>query len=539
MEKIKQNFSINSLFIFLFIILFVFLNNDWHFLFISLLAFTFFLIQKFEIEINDFWFFYVVSIFISAVFSHSPFISIFSVFKWFLFWLFYKFSKSHKETQKSFIFAVVLISFVASIILLVKFFSTGFVSGGIIGRNINYTSVLFVLSAIYFFYSLFNSHNLKYLLLNFLLTIYFLSLIVIINSRGALLAFFVSCFLILINFKKTKLALYFLLSLITLFLILPENFISVLLKLDEPYSYKRIDIWLVALKGFSNFPIYGYGSGLFENIFSIFKFRKFDGISFFNHTTSHAHSEILNILSETGIVAGVFFALAFINSFISGKNNIFKFFILAIFIQSSFDVVFYLPLINLIFMISAGYTEENNENLSIKFPVKIFSLMAVMLICVFPYFKYKFLLENSKSDKNFQVFEINKIDFELIIKEITNSIPNSARIFALSSYATNYYPNSVYFLFEKAKCLIISQNYKEAEENLKKAIFLEPYFNRAHLALAEIYLKNGEIEKAKKSLKNVKLDYQIKENASFYEIYLIDFDYDTYKKLKARLNGFI
>jgi len=546
MVKKINKISIDSIFISIIILLSPFFEgykNEFTFLFFSLISITFFIYKKIGIKTDNIWFIFFISLFISSIFSKAPIISFFTAFKWFIFYLFYEYAKK-ENIEEYFLFSILLISFISSVAMFISNFYFNNIFTGLIGKNKNYTSVLFVISTIYFIFRIFKYN----IILNFIGMFYFLFSTYLINSRGAILALILTTLLILWSNNKKK-EFYYLLFIITIiFIILPLNIMENLLKINDYKSYMRIKIWDTAIKGFIKYPIFGYGPGLFENIFSIFKFRFFDEISYFNHTTIHAHSEILNIVSESGIIAIVIYLIACFKTFIkSDKENIFKFFSIAIFIQSAIDIILYLPLISIVFIISISLADKKESNYmdksllnNQKLSLINYSIFAIVLFSIYPYFSYKL---NTKKILNnniltHKIFENNKIESTLLKEEVNISAPNSARIKAISSFANLYYPYDIFFLFERAKCEKIAGNYEEAKQILKKALKIEPFFNKATLMLSEIYLIENNKEKAEKMLNKVKniSEYNKIKIDNFYNIYIIDFDLDYYKTLKNKLS---
>jgi len=60
-------------------------------------------------------------------------------------------------------------------------------------------------------------------------------------------------------------------------IIAPLELIGGLLKIYDPNSFQRLNIWKTAIEGIYFYPIWGYGAGGFENLFSQLKFPAYDG----------------------------------------------------------------------------------------------------------------------------------------------------------------------------------------------------------------------------------------------------------------------
>src|SRR5581483_1853556 len=74
------------------------------------------------------------------------------------------------------------------------------------------------------------------------------------------------------------------------------------LKLDQPQSFKRPQIWTAALQAARERPVLGWGPGNFEEGFLRHNFPSGQGPASYQFSTPFAHSEPLNALAETGVI---------------------------------------------------------------------------------------------------------------------------------------------------------------------------------------------------------------------------------------------
>lgn len=99
-------------------------------------------------------------------------------------------------------------------------------------------------------------------------------------------------------------------------------------------TFERIDIWKDTINGFS---LFGHGLGSFSTLFPQFA----DHIDTFTFKAIHAHSDILELIFETGFI-GFGLALIFFTLLISTQSNS-RFVIIAFIVIAAFAFPIYLP----------------------------------------------------------------------------------------------------------------------------------------------------------------------------------------------------
>ncbi|MDP2865958.1 MAG: O-antigen ligase family protein, partial [Elusimicrobiota bacterium] len=119
-------------------------------------------------------------------------------------------------------------------------------------------------------------------------------------SRGAALAAFLSAAAGLAIARRWKWLAGLLMAVLAAAALLPVSSWEVLLKFYDPRAFARPRLWGAALEAAASSPLLGWGPGSFGNVFEALKFPYFDGVSFYGHSTLHAHSEILNLAAEAG-----------------------------------------------------------------------------------------------------------------------------------------------------------------------------------------------------------------------------------------------
>jgi len=177
------------------------------------------------------------------------------------------------------------------------------------------------------------------------------------GSRGALLAAFLAASAgLYVSGRRRALAAFVLAGAAALAL-LPQGVLEGVLKFSDPRAFARPRLWAAALEAAAASPLLGWGPGLFERVFEIFKFPYFDGVSYFGHGTLHAHGELFNLAAEAGLPAALFFLLAAAGGLLRGATEKLplKLAALAVFIQGAADMIFYSGAVGLLFWGSLGF----------------------------------------------------------------------------------------------------------------------------------------------------------------------------------------
>lgn len=374
-------------------------------------------------------------------------------------------------------------------------------------RNQNYQS--FFYSVIFAFLAQKGRFSLGYIIFSLALWI----VCAVINSRTGLLTFSVLTVFRLYQ-RIDKWSIY-LLCIFVIFLIViilnPWHF----LKLYDPNSYIRLDMYLVALKSFLSRPFYGWGVGVFEFAYEIFKFPHFDGICFFNHSSQHAHSHFLNIFAEIGLFAGIIFNIMI---FYSLKGNM-KLYMLAMLFFYLFDGIFYNPFIRMLFLMISGVSFGKSSALKVgrlKVLSFIFSFMGIVYIF-------------SPPPKDIKVY-YNAYE-EILSSGIyrTAAIGEYSYIFNSKNAVLKYFSGIVFYDHDK----------EYAKKILGDVITIEPGFISARLSLAKIYLDENDIVKFRKEVsKIVKLSSKKCGNLNFYAYMICHYDKDMLLSLKKKADNY-
>lgn len=182
-------------------------------------------------------------------------------------------------------------------------------------------------------------------------------------SRGAALAAFLSAAAGLAFARRWRWLAGLFCAGLALAAFLPASSLESLVKLGDPRAFARPRLWGAALEAAAASPLLGWGPGLFEKVFELFKFPYFDGLTYYGHGTLHAHSEALNLAAEAGFPAALLFLLTAGAALVSGgKERLpLKLCALAVLIQGGADMIFYSGAVALLFWGSLGFAARGES----------------------------------------------------------------------------------------------------------------------------------------------------------------------------------
>jgi len=391
----------------------------------------------------------------------------------------------------------------------------GLAPSGILPPNPNYTAALAGAAAVLLFSGALSSSGRRRLLL----AAWGLALaasLAALNSRGALLAAWVSSVWLLFSGGRRRAGAALLAAPFLAAFLLPQNWLDGLLKLSDPHAYRRLDIWRSALSAFADRPVSGWGPGAFRHAFELFKFPAFNGISFFGHSTVHAHSEPLQLLAETGLPGAAAYLWGFWYFFGRSVRPALAAAALFLFVQSAVDGIFMawaLQLLMLASLAAAGETpagEARNSSLffaefSAERLARVLPAMAAAALaagswqwqarhaagtaCAYSGGAPRVRAECASSALRFSPY---REGLHLARAEALAAWSGSAAAGAAAAEAgLESLPGSVFLHYRAAGFYISGGAAGRAEELLKKALYLEPNFVRARLSLAELYESSG------------------------------------------------
>ncbi|MDQ7773396.1 MAG: O-antigen ligase family protein [Elusimicrobiales bacterium] len=331
-----------------------------------------------------------------------------------------------------------------------------------------------------------------------------------LNSRGAALAAWAALSWSLFQSGGKRAGLAVVLAPLALAALLPRELLHSFLKLDDPHAYRRLDIWASAFSAFAARPLSGWGPGAFGQAFEIFKFPAFNGISFFGHSTPHAHSEPLQLLAETGLPGAALYLAAFRASFRRAAGSPLAAPALFLFVHSLFDGIFFawgIQLLMLAFLaggaapVPAVPAPAAGRNWS-----RLLQAMAAAGLAAFawqwthrhgrdaacllsPGFEPASRLECSARVLRFSPYSES---LHLARAEALAAWTGSAAAGAAAAETgLESIPLSARLNFRAAGFYSSAGASRAAEEKLRRALYLEPNFARARLALADLLESSG------------------------------------------------
>lgn len=375
-----------------------------------------------------------------------------------------------------------------------KYFSFSFI---FTSRNQNYQAFFYLIA-----FGFLIKEKTNFIKIFFL--VFITALIFLIKSRIGLVS--VTLLILIRIFRvKDKFNLFFVLLLLLLFVLISVNYFDIL-KLSDSKSYKRLYMYLSSIKALLSNPFTGWGVGSFEYVFEFFKFPYYDGLNFYSHSLKHAHSHLLNIFVEGGVISGFLIIMVL---YYTLRYN-FDYIFIGIIPFFLFDSIFLNPFIRMLFFLFIGFNlKEDFVGLSIK---RFLPLLIVFFIS-FTYYK---------EAKDFKKYHDSY--GEILLTE------NKFRIYAVSEYSYFYNPNNVIFLY------LYSHLKGNRIDTLKKILSLEPNFTQAQLELCELYLRLKD-KNFFECFKNIKIDKKCRLD-DFYSFFLCNYDRSLYESLKKNLNNY-
>lgn len=293
----------------------------------------------------------------AAVFSPGPAASLGVFSRYAVLGLLFFFAASSEEGMEGWLAAVYGLGAAAAALLIYQRLS-GLGLTGFIGANPNYSAAFcaaaFPAAVLALSGAGKNKKRLFYSALSLLLAAGIWASV----SRGAALAALLSAAAGLAWTRRWKWLAGLFAAVLAAAALLPASSWEVLLKFGDPRAFARPRLWGAALEAAASSPLLGWGPGSFGKVFEAVKFPYFDGLSFYGHSTLHAHSEVLNLAAEAGFPAALLFLAAAAGALLSGGTEKLpvKLCALAVLLQGGADMIFYSGAVALLFWGSLGFS---------------------------------------------------------------------------------------------------------------------------------------------------------------------------------------
>ncbi|MDD5209248.1 MAG: tetratricopeptide repeat protein [Elusimicrobiales bacterium] len=294
---------------------------------------------------------------VAALFSPGPLVSLGASSRYAVFGLLFFYAASSEEGDKRWLAAVYGLGLAAAAVFILQRIMGQYLTG-LIGANPNYSTVFCAAGFPAAVLALSGTEEKKEKFLYSALALLLAAGIAAAASRGAALAAFLSAAAGLGFARRWKWLAGLFAAGLAAAAFLPASGLEILFKFHDPRAFARPRLWGAALDAAAASPLLGWGPGRFGEIFEAFKFPYFDGLSFYGHSTLHAHSEILNLAAEAGFPAAALFLLTAGAALYRGGREKFplKLCALAAFIQGGADMIFYSGAAALLFWGSLGFS---------------------------------------------------------------------------------------------------------------------------------------------------------------------------------------
>lgn len=365
------------------------------------------------------------------------------------------------------------------------------------------------------------------------------------RSRGVFLSFSVVLFLLVVRKRMVLYIGTIVVFVLLIIVVINGTYIDRVLKLAEPFSYRRLAIWQSTVAMIKEHSFFGWGLGNYGLAFPRYNIASMETILRFGKVTRFAHNEFLHLAATAGVPALLFLGSIVLVVFLQGWMVFFKesegdwigraFFLVfvSIIVHSLVDFNLHLPAITYVGILSAGYIisqtslQESSERLRLKkmmaVGVGIFFLFCLFIVWSF-FRAYQYKVEAEKM--NSMLFPAHTVVYQYQKALQYNPLDSYyhyelgrfyARIFvdykrvdfaekALQEFkaASRLNPEESK-IYQKAFYLCAALDlplaqlqplYQEAEE-------LEPYYVQLSVDFAFLHMQKGLYRQAKELLKKV------------------------------------
>ena len=462
----------------------------------------------------------------ALAFSPEPLNSFWQFSRYLMLFSFYVFSSRRAlSARRVWAWSVFLLGTLAAGLSLYEWYM-GLTRGNVLGLNPNYSSAFMAAALAGTAALLFGAKNNKTRISAAAGLTVFSAGLIASNSRGGLLAALAALFYLLCLKKAWRTLFYLTAGLLFTTILLPGEQFKWLLKLDAPLSFERLKIWNAALGAIAGSPFFGYGPGLYERVFEAFKFPFYNGISYYGHSTLHAHSELLNLAAEAGIPAAILLAWGWGRAVFAADDldpwgTVLKVFAVALFAQSAVDIIFYSGALQVFFFGTLGLLAAK-KNRSSDAPGSRVRALSLLLIC----WCAAFILRSGFERDRACVLDagIAPAVREGCLKKAVNFAPGDAALLeasiplsldvygnyaytaALAGDAALKRPRDPFKLFAQAQAFYMAGALGPAKAYFYRVLALEPAFLCARLRLAEILAAENNYRAAAAELSRIKAE---------------------------------
>jgi O-antigen ligase len=293
------------------------------------------------------------------------------------------------------------------------------------------------------------------------------------------------------------------------------------LKLGDARAYERPRLWGAALRAALASPLLGWGPGQFGETFEIFKFPYADGVSYFGHSTLHAHSEPLNLAAEGGLPAALLFLAAAAAGLARGwkKNLPLALAALAALLQGGTDMIFYSGAVGLLYWGSLGFCAAGDAPAGDGSTAR--ALAALFLTG---------LLAAPGADAPGARSFLASAELE------AGAGGNRALAVALARRGAAARPWGAFAAADEGSALAGAGDLRAAGEAFTRALELEPAFAGARLGLAGVYAAAGRYPEACAAAEELGT-YAAARPSGEYERLLLGYDRPAAERFKKGICG--
>ena len=301
------------------------------------------------------------------------------------------------------------------------------------------------------------------------------------HSRGAMLGCVAGAGLAFVFRRDWKALRYFAFALVLCALALFVPMRNLIVKPSDPFSFSRLHIWGVALSVIAHNPLTGIGAGCYERGYLLLNTAYRTGLSQYGRYALDAHSQILNMAAENGILAAVFFAVLSLAALARGfeDNDYVRPMAMAgaIFAQSCVDGIMQCaPLCIMYFALLGGTEKSGEQNGAGRAAVPGWTALGLPL-CTCALIVASCGAGARERDDAGALFSSARA-------ALAAPVPNPYLAVARLDRAAELFPGSALYVYQRGKILDRLGLTARASADYRKAAELEPVFAAPEASLA-------------------------------------------------------
>ena len=277
-------------------------------------------------------------------------------------------------------------------------------------------------------------------------------------------------------------------------------------KTQDPFPFGRLHIWHVALTVMAHNPVTGIGAGCFERGYLLFNNAYSTGLAQYGRYALDAHSQMLNMAAENGVLAAVLFLALSLRSMVRGfeeDDYIRPLAMAGALLAHSFvdGIMLGAPVCILYFALLGGTEKTEKKSAPETTPVVIWTALG-LLLCIFALFSRAggyVRLAPVQPQRQGLYADLRDDSGELFDRSgaaLLAAVPNPYLALARLDRALELNPNSALYLYQRGRIYDRLGLRPQAQADYILSSTLEPAFVSPAASLALLYAQQGKMDSA-------------------------------------------